>query len=116
MNFESWPFAFSKAGAMPNAVASEFVEQQFPIFDGDFFLWFMETIGSGIGSAQAFAKTSWGIDAVWCRAAAYYARHVLLWPTKTTCGLFNVALTHMDLKTTPRSTRFETDGVRFLDT
>eukprot|EP00316_Scyphosphaera_apsteinii_P011684 CAMPEP_0119325810 /NCGR_PEP_ID=MMETSP1333-20130426/66732_1 /TAXON_ID=418940 /ORGANISM="Scyphosphaera apsteinii, Strain RCC1455" /LENGTH=428 /DNA_ID=CAMNT_0007333915 /DNA_START=150 /DNA_END=1432 /DNA_ORIENTATION=+ len=114
MNAESWPLVFGSD--LPVAVATEFIEQQFPIFDGRFFVWFMETIGSSIGSAQGFAKTSWGIDAVWCRAASYYLQQILVRPAKTACGLLNVQLAHLDLKTTPRSQSFESNGLRFLDT
>ena len=54
--------------------ATTFVEQQVPLFDSDFFRWFMSTKAVAfLSEYQRALPIDWGVDHLWCGAAMLFA-------------------------------------------
>ena len=77
-----WPFNYGREwqsnGRLGdlNAIAmhTAYVEQQAPLLDAPFFVWFVNVIGQPLAAIQRTHGTDVGTDQLWCRAAGHYAR------------------------------------------
>ena len=69
LNHKTW---HGHAAKMPLATTVHFVEQQSPIFDAEFWVWFMDMFGSAIASIMDYASGNAGADVIWCGAALSY--------------------------------------------
>ena len=57
-------------------MATSLVEEQVVLIDVRFFFWLAGRIGTLL-KLQSRLKSDWGLDKVWCGAAAVYAKEVL---------------------------------------
>lgn len=105
----------ARNGPRPKAMLSDFVEMQAPLFDAAFFEWFMAEIGQQLGGMSLAVYPEphgWGIDNVWCGAAATYAQHVLDRPRRANCAIIPLAVVHSDTRSFPRSSSAIAAGER----
>ena len=76
-----WPFNYGRewqpSGRLSDlgvrALHIPYVEQQAPLIDAAFFLWFGDEIGAALAPVQQMHNTDIGTDELWCRAAARFA-------------------------------------------
>jgi hypothetical protein len=59
--------------------AAGYVEQQVPLFDAQFFEWFVRRVLSQTRDFALERGVDWGHDRSWCSAASSYAEEVLQW-------------------------------------
>jgi hypothetical protein len=79
LNYNYWQsskFRF-KTNKTIIAASSRYIEQQVPMFDSSFFLWFLESLIYPFQVPIAILKNGWGIDTVWCAAASDYLKYAL---------------------------------------
>ena len=73
---------------------SHWIEQQAPLFNATYLKWFYETpIVKTVLDLQRKNNVAWGLDWIWCKAAAEFDPHA------TSCACINVPLVHMNTKT-----------------
>jgi len=80
------------------ATATGFVEQQFPVMDVDFLRWFIHAVVTPFLPLSLRLEADWGFDAIWCRAAAVFAKWRLGWgDTRHACAVIttNSVVRHM---------------------
>jgi hypothetical protein len=58
------------------AAETDFIEQQIPVFDSFFLLWFIEHVMSYTYMDSLVLESDWGSDGYWCAAAVPFAHHV----------------------------------------
>lgn len=90
------------------ALLSDFVEMQAPLFDGAFVHWFMNRLGKSIGGMNIAQGHGWGVDNVWCGAAVAFANGT----DRPHCAVIPVAVTHHDTRSLPRGRSAEQRGLR----
>jgi len=99
----------------PKALLVDFVEMQMPLFDIGFWEFFLDTVGALIGGmnlALLPMPHGWGIDNLWCGAAATYATQVLRQPDRPHCALIPLPIHHRDLRAAPRTEAATAAGER----
>ena len=92
----------------PVALLTDFVEMQVPLFDGAFLEWFMSTAGNIVGGVGLAQGHGWGIDNIWCGAAAFYANGT----TRPHCAVLPLPVTHKDTRLAPRGETADKRGMQ----
>ena len=85
------------------ASATDFVEQQMPLVDAQFLVWLFDRLGTDFVEMQDALGTDWGIDELWCGAAAEYAATVLGTPNRTACAVLVEPIDHFGTRSINKS-------------
>ena len=110
LNADYWSMKTSQ-----NVVAAivPYVEQQAPVFDSRFFVWFADNVLNATQHIGLKWGADWGFNRMWCEAARSYGVHVLRYDPVSYrgCGLITkTRMRHLDFKTIKMKT---TDNQKF---
>jgi hypothetical protein len=103
-------------GSRLRAVHTRFIEQQAPLFDAPFLLWLhRQPLVRSIIRLQHTLGTSWGMDAVWCAAAAAHplAQRSRGARRRVPCAVLTVPVVHEDARLVSHALE-ERQGMRLL--
>jgi len=103
---------FGADARIPLITQSEYVEYQIPLVDAKFWLFFMDMIGATAAALDDIQETDWGIDALWCGAAAYYAERQMSGrrADRRPCALITLPLRHNQSSTIAHSSQLINGG------
>ena len=103
---------FGTDAPIPLITQSEYVEYQTPLVDARFWLFFMDKVGATAAALDDIQETDWGIDALWCGAAAYYVNTRMSGRSaeRRPCALIPLPLRHSQTSTIAHSSRYVKGG------
>ena len=93
-NHENW-----RGDTAMGAFAMPFVEQQAPLFDAAYFVWWAEAAGRIVAAVNSVYASDWGADQTWCALGRSYLERVIKQPNRTACALIVEGIDHDDTAT-----------------